>query len=183
MEVSINDVIHEFRTVAEVRALIVLNGLGRHPVTREDYDKAMVHAACTSPYVGPSEHADWRLFTVECGSDFNNVHLPGWLVDTALQFVTNDELDTVIDETPVENWIRGLETMARNVPEGYQNETAIALCKGIEEAAAEVPPEDRAVVQKAIKEKVVRVRTQKAAIAAGEKPNGDDVTVAIIGLN
>ena len=184
MDITINDVISEFKTVAEVRALIVLNGLGRHPVTREDYDKAILHCACTSPYVGPSEHADWRLFTVECGEDFNNVHLPQWLVDTALQFVTDDELDNIINDVPIENWVTGLVTMAQNVPEGYVNPDAIALCEGIEEAGKTVPEEDRVKVQKAVKDKVARVRTQKAAIANGEAPpeNSRDIRVAIIGL-
>jgi len=182
--VNFNEVVEEFKTTAEVRALIVLNGLGKKTPTLDEWETAIVHCACISPYIGPADCADWRIFTVEIGSDFNNVHLPNWLVDTALKFVTDDELDTLIAETPIENWIAGLGELARTAPPGYaQRIPTIELCKAIESAGKDLPEEHRQKVQKAVTDKVKRVREQKAAAARGETVDDNrDIRVAIIGL-
>ena len=181
--VNFAEVVEEFKTVAEVRALIVLNGMKITP-TPEALDKAIVYCACVSPYIGPADSADWRLFTVEIGEDFTNVHLPSWLVDTALQFVTDDELDTVIETTPIEAWITGLRDLARNVPPAYHRAATIELCDAIEDAGKVMPEEHRAKVQKAVADKVARVRKQKEAQRNGEPvpDQGRDIRVAIIGL-
>jgi len=180
--VNFQEVVEEFQTLAEVRALIVLNGLGHVLINKADFDKAVVYCACTSPYIGPADQADWRLFTVEIGDDFTNVHLPAWLVDTCLQFVTDDELDNVIANTPIEAWIIGLRNLARNSP--VPRTATIELADAIEDAAKDMPEDHKVKVQEAVLAKVTRVRKQKEAQRNGEPvpDGGRDIRVAIIGL-
>lgn len=181
MPADMDSLVREFKAVSEARACIVLHGMGR-PFTEQDFIMAGIVCATRNPHLGPADEADWRLFRMEVGNnDYTpspHITLPSWMVDGVQAFVTEDELDTIIGETPCRNWVVGVTAFAESIPSQFRNERTIEVLRMLEDAAKTLPPERETQINESLKLKVDLVR--KARL--NPEPDDEEITVAIVGL-
>lgn len=185
---NLDMLLSEFKTTAETRACIVLNGMGRKNPPPADFIAAAMSCALNDTHIGPAENADWRLFIVELGEGYSDdnlpeptpkIHLPRWLVDTVNYFVTDDELDTIIGETGCREWVKNLGDFADALPAELRRDETVALCRQLEAAADTLPPDREAWIDACLRLKVAVVR--EARKEPPKEPEADTVVVAIIG--